>query len=222
MAHGTILLKMPEIYEAPPETKKRKPTDYSQVMRDFPASTNMLSSFIVRPAMMSMGILEESEVILLIVRKHFVTNLKWIVLVILMTLVPVIASFTSIPFLPGKFIAATTILWYLLVLGIFLNNFLSWFYNANIITDERIIDIDFRNIVYKNVSTAKISNVEDVTVQMGGAVQNMLDYGTILMQTAAEKAEFEFDDIPHPQKVAKLLNELMLEEEQEQLDGRVS
>ncbi len=221
---------MPEIYDASDKKelhtpaavvfKKRKPADYSQIMRDYPVGTNPLSAFLIRPPKVSVGILEKDEKILMMVRKHFITNLKWILLVVIMILVPLLANFISITFLPVRFFIAAGILWYLLTLGIALNCFLSWFYNASIITDERVIDIDFYNLLYKNVAAAKIDNIEDVTVQMGGAIRNVIDFGTVQIQTAAEKVEFEFEDIPHPQAVAKLLNELILEEEQEKLEGR--
>jgi len=142
------------------------------------------------------------------------------VLVIGMALAPILLSFIDVNIFPERFITATVILWYLLTLGIGINSFLSWFYNLSIITDERIIDVDFVNLIYKNVSAAKIDKVEDVTVKTSGAIRNILDYGTVNIQTAAEKTEFEFTDVPHPQQIAKLINELMLEEEQEQLEGR--
>jgi hypothetical protein len=222
---------MPEIFDAAvnpaaetvsqkPLHKRKKPTEYSEVMRTCPINSRPLSAFLVQPSTVFMSILEEDEKILMLVRKHFITNLRWIILVVIMLFAPLITNLTPLTFLPARFITATGVLWYLLTLGIALNGFLSWFYNANVITDERVIDIDFLNLVYKNVSSAKIDNIEDVTVQMGGAIRNVLDFGTVLIQTAAEKTEFEFDDAPHPQKVAKLLNELMLEEEQEKLDGR--
>lgn len=214
---------MPEIYTADPPPiipSKRSSTDYSQVMRDPKASNNPLSPFIVRPGKIHMGLQEKDEKILILVRGHFITNLKWIIVVIAMIIAPIFLVFVPMTLFPDRFITATIILWYLLTLGIALNSFLSWFYNLSIITDERIIDIDFLNVIHKNVSAAKLDKIEDVTVQTKGALGNILNFGTIRIQTAAEKTEFEFTDVPHPQQIAKLLNELMLEEEQEQLDGR--
>ncbi len=219
---------MPELYNAnnspsPSNGKRRMSTDYSQVMRDFPKTHNPFTAFMVRPPMVNFGLKEENEKILMVLRRHFITNIRWIIFVLLMVLSPMIISFFPlVPILPEKFSAATWILWYLLAFGIALNGILSWYYNTYIITDERIIDVDFINLIYKNVSFAKIDNIEDVTTQMGGALRNVLNFGTIRVQTAAEKTEFEFEDVPHPQEVSKLINELILEEEREELEGRVS
>jgi hypothetical protein len=108
------------------------------------------------------------------------------------------------------------------VIGFAIESFIKWFYNVYIITDERIIDIDFHSLLFKDISSAKIDNIEDSTASTGGFWGSLFDYGTITIQTAAEKREFEFGSVPHPNKVAKLINELLLEEEREKLEGRVS
>jgi uncharacterized membrane protein YdbT with pleckstrin-like domain len=124
--------------------------------------------------------------------------------------------------LPDTYQFAGLIIWYLLLTGFVLESFLTWFFNVYIITDERIIDVDFLSLIYRNISTAKIDNIEDVTATTGGAIQAMFDFGTVQIQTAAEKREFEFNDVPHPNRVSKLINELLLEEEREKVEGRVN
>jgi len=37
----------------------------------------------------------------------------------------------------------------------------------------------------------------------------MLNYGDIQIQTAAEITEFVFESVPNPEKVAKILNDLI-------------
>jgi hypothetical protein len=77
-------------------------------------------------------------------------------------------------------------------------------------------------LIYQNISAAKIDNIEDVTATKGGALRSVFDFGTVHIQTAAEKTQFEFEDVPHPSQVTKLLNELILEEEREKNEGRVN
>lgn len=175
----------------------------------------------MQPKMMRMGIQQAEEKILLLLRRHIVTNISWVLTAVAMLLAPMLISQLSMPIdLPSRFVTATVVLWYLLTSAVVLEGFLSWYYNVFIITDERVIDVDFKNLIYKNVSAAKIDNIEDVTVQMGGAIRNVLNFGTVLIQTAGERVQFEFEDVPNPQEVSKFLNELILEEEQEKLEGR--
>ena len=166
--------------------------------------------------------LNEEEVILLL-RQHPITQLKWIITAIVLIFLPSIFGYIHLfDFLYGKYIFAGLVSWYLLVIAFCLESFLGWFYNVYIITDERVIDIDFDSLIYKNVSAAKLDNIEDVTATTGGALQSIFDYGTIKIQTAAEKQEFEFDNVPHPTRITTLLNELLLEEEKEKIEGRVN
>ena len=102
-----------------------------------------------------------------------------------------------------------------------LQNFFDWYFNVFLVTDERIIDIDFYSLIYKRVSAAKIRDLEDVTFSQVGAVRALFDYGTVYMQTAGAKVEFEFEEVPHPRKVAAFVNEMYLEEEQEEIEHRV-
>jgi hypothetical protein len=159
-----------------------------------------------------------------------ITNLKWVVIVVAMV---VASMFLSIlPFFPlmrPEFQLMTLILWYLLTTAIALEGFFSWYFDLFVITDERIIDIDFKNLIYKNITATKIENIEDVTYSVSGAIPSMLNYGNVVIQTAGAvvtvhpqetQASIEMVNTPKPAMVARLINELILEEEQERIEGR--
>ena len=164
---------------------------------------------------------EAKEQIILLLRQHWFTQLSWVLIALAMLFLPLI--FNVIPiidFLPGNYRFMVILFWYLLVIAFVYEQFLSWFFDVWLITDERIVDIHFSNLLYKQVSEAKIDNIEDVTYNQGGVIKAMFDYGNVSLQTAAEQRNFEIKDVPHPNKVVAVLNELKLEEEQEKLDGR--
>ena len=60
-----------------------------------------------------------------------------------------------------------------------------------------------------------------MTVTQGGVVRALFNFGTVYIQTAGEKREFDFEDVPRPQLVAKFLNEMLLAEDRERMEGRV-
>src|SRR3972149_7231830 len=164
---------------------------------------------------------EAKEQIILLLRQHWFTQLSWVLIALAMLFLPLI--FNVIPiidFLPGNYRFMVILFWYLLVIAFVYEQFLSWFFDVWLITDERIVDIHFSNLLYKQVSEAKIDNIEDVPYNQGGGIKAMFDYGNVSLQTAAEQKNFEIKDVPHPNKVVAVLNELKLEEEQEKLDGR--
>jgi len=112
--------------------------------------------------------------------------------------------------------------WYTITMGLALETFLVWFFSVYIITDERIIDVDFISLLFKDVSSAKLDDIQDISSKTGGLLATVVDYGTVYIQTAGEKTEIEFENVPQPAKVAAILNELLLEEEREKIEGRVS
>ena len=124
-------------------------------------------------------------------------------------------------YLLTRFQVMTVVLWYLLTTAVLLEGFFDWYFDVFIVTDERIIDIDFYNLIYKNISSTKIENIEDVTYNISGPLPSLLNFGMVLIQTAGEKPLFEIYDTPQPAKVTKLINEMILEEEREKLEGRV-
>ena len=90
-----------------------------------------------------------------------------------------------------------------------------------IITDERRIDINFTNLIYKELSEAKIDNIEDVTYRQGGVLRAAFNFGDVVMQTAGREREFMIEGAPEPNRVVKIMNELKLEEEHEKMMGKV-
>jgi len=225
---------MPDIYKAKSKTKpatKKEKDDRSEKLKEVRKevyrlvgkSHNFFSSFVAQPQRLSFENQMVKEKVILLLRRHWVTNIRWIILVVLMFFAPLFLRLLP-PFgwLPPQFRLVLTLMWYLFVLAFVLEEFFSWYFSVNIITDERVVDIDFVSLIYKRVSDAEIVNIEDVTYKMGGVMGTMFNFGTIYVQTAAETREFEFENVPQPALVVKVLQKLRLEEKQEELEGRLS
>lgn len=164
---------------------------------------------------------ESKEKIILILRRHPVTNVPWLFTATLMIIAPLALNYVPfLLFLPQSYQFMAILAWYLVTTAYILEQFLSWFFNVNIVTDERIIDVDFNNLIYKRISDAKIDKIEDKTYEMGGVVRSIFNYGDVFIQTAAEEKEFDFTAVPQPAKVISILNDLIIEEEQEKIEGR--
>jgi hypothetical protein len=87
--------------------------------------------------------------------------------------------------------------------------FFKWFFNVNIITTERIVDIDFDKIFYHNVAETQLERVEDVSHRPGGVWASFFDFGTVYVQTAGEQREFEFKDVPRPRDIQDTILDLL-------------
>ncbi len=181
-----------------------------------------LSSFLARPKVFTFDSREDKEEIILVLRRHWLTNLSWIFLFFLMILIPIFALPLSIlDFFPKNYHFILALFWYLLSFAIAFEKFLSWYFNVFILTEERVIDIDFFNLLDKKFSEAKISMIQDVTAKSIGVSQTLFNYGTVLVQTAAEIPVIVIDKIPNPNLVLQVLQQMRSEEEQEALEGRL-
>ncbi|MBI4034952.1 MAG: PH domain-containing protein [Candidatus Chisholmbacteria bacterium] len=192
-------------------------------MAEHRQTKNPLAAFVVRPKRIKFETQEAEEYVLLLLRRHFITNVPWIMVTVVMVVAPTIAArlFPILTLAPVNFQIVAALMWYLLTIGLVMENFLSWYFNVYLVTDERIVDIDFYSLIYKEVSDTKLERIQDVTVVQGGVIRALFNFGTVNIQTAGERREFDFEDVPRPQLVAKFLNEMMLEEEREKIEGRV-
>lgn len=177
--------------------------------------TKALSAFLFMPEDVRFETQTAGETILLLLRKHWITNIVWIITSILLLIAPLflypLIQYSG--FFPTatsqSYITLIVLVWYLAAFSYTLVEFLLWYFTVSIITDERIVDIDFYNILNKKYSETRIDRIEDVTMRTGGSMRSLFDYGDVIVQTAAEQVQFIFEAVPHPQKVVRLLNELM-------------
>lgn len=165
-------------------------------------------SFCIKPAYYFEN-QQRNEEIILVLRAHPVTQIPWIFnsLIFLLIVIPLnlfIPSFLSFAqiFLFDLF-SLTAILAYIWF------NFLGWFFNLGVVTNKRIIDIDYHAVIYKEVTETNLSKVEDVTTKSGGFFSSLFNYGTVFVQTAGTEVNIEFFDIPRPAEVTKIINHLV-------------
>jgi uncharacterized membrane protein YdbT with pleckstrin-like domain len=228
---------MPDIFIATPALrKKREKLEKLKIKPDrrshaFAAISRLgktiiqpkshFSSFVPFPDGVAFETQEKEEPVVLLLRRHWITNLSWVLITILMILLPFLHSFLPIlGFLPTRFQIFFFILWCLLILSFIFEKFLGWFFNVYILTDERVIDVDFYSLTYKQIASAGLENIQDTTLKTGGVIRSLFDFGDVLIQTAGEQPNIKFEDVPHPSNVVKILNELVTQEEQDMLDGR--
>lgn len=221
---------MPDVYVAhkPDKLKtmgkhtERKSITQLKAMVEKMGGDNLFTSFASFPKHICFQTQEDEEAIVLFMRQHFLVNIPWIIMSIFMLTLPsVFAFFPPYAALPTSFQFVVSLGWYLFVSGYTLAKLMGWFFNIYIVTDERVVDVDFKNIFFRKISTAKIEEIQDINVQSSGSFETFFGYGSVFIQTAAEVPEFEFVAIPHPDRVGKILNQLIDHEEQEKIEGRV-
>lgn len=177
-----------------------------------------LSSFMSYPENVHFDTQEEEEQIILLLRKHWVTNIPWLIFSALLLggptfIFPIFFKTNALSFMPGNFIVILSLGWYLLSFGFALVNFIGWYFNVYIVTNERIIDVDFYHLLYKQMASARLSRVQDITYKLGGVMRAIFDYGDVYIQTAGTEVNFDFEAVPHPEQVVRIIGELTEKEQ---------
>lgn len=166
---------------------------------------------------------QDDETVLLLGRRHFITNFGWITVICFAFVIPFFwGEFPFLKALDGNTLVSLTMLWYLGLIFFGMQSFLMWFYNVYIITNERLVDVDFVGLLNKTVNVCQMNKVEDVNYTQKGFFASMLNYGDVIVQTASEQktpdssgelSAFTFESVAYPDKVASLISQLTEESE---------
>jgi hypothetical protein len=195
--------------EAPPVLPKKVPTTESE-KREFKGhSHSHFSAFNLYPDRINFETKSDGEKIILMLRQHPIVNLKWIFITILLLFGPSLLTKLGVSaLLPSGFQTVLTLVWYLVTFTYAIEGFLNWYFNVYFITTERIVDVDFFNLIDKRVSNAEIEKIQDVSYTTTGVFGAAFNYGDVIIQTASEVPEFDFLSVPNPDKVVKILDDL--------------
>jgi len=179
---------------------------------------NTLSAFLALPKNTTFDSQEEDEKIILLMRRHWITNIWWILVALGLTFTPL---FLFPPLFEGQFplIAAfspkaqllTATLWYLVTISFVFESFLNWYFNVAIVSNKRVIDIDFSWPLFRTVSECELSRVQDVGYVISGFGATIFNYGDIMVQTASEITRFVFNAVPSVDKAHDIITDLVEE-----------
>lgn len=163
---------------------------------------------------------QQDEEVALLLRAHPITNIGWMMLVVIMLIVPeIFVSIGMFAGVPGKLVFIGRLAWYLVTLGFAFEKFLYWFYSVVVITNERIIDIDFINLLQRDVSYVALNHVEEPSMVAGGLFRTIFQYGDVNVASAAEVPSVEAKAVPYPDRVVRIISELSEELEKRRERG---
>jgi len=181
--------------------------------------SHMLASFCQNPQGFTFQTQKRDETILLFLRRHFITNLPWIFISITLGVIPIIliaasSRFQILPFIQIslQLTIVLTLFYYLILFSYVFINFITWFYNVFLVTNERVVDIDYSHIVVHNVAETKVGQIEDVNYTQAGFIRSLLNFGDIFVQTAGTEMIFEALAVPKPREATKIIADLIAKE----------
>ena len=163
--------------------------------------------------------LEENEVKVYEVRKHWLIFAFEILATILMALIPLLVvsylfkfgiDFSFLGEHPYAFMAAVYSLW---VFILWMFSFVFWtnyYLDVWIITDKKIVDIEQHGLFKREISFMQVDKIQDVTYGIDGFWATLLNYGDVKVQTAGAVGFFTIKGIPNPALVQSKINEAIL------------
>lgn len=158
---------------------------------------------------------QENEEILLVIRQHWIVFVSKLVLwflfvVILVGLDSFIPSYAPI-LLTSPYSEVIGLLKNIYLMFLMLGLLMIWtiyYLNLQIVTNERVVDVDQHSLLHHKISEVYLSRVQDVTAEVKGLLPTFFNYGNVHIQTAGETERFVFARIPNPAAVAKLIADL--------------
>lgn len=210
---------MPELFRATTDkpTNIEKTPEIKSVEVKPKQRHRMLSAFMIRPDGVRFETQEDQEEILLFMRAHPITNVRWIVatlilLIVPMILLPLLAGTRLLPSeVPPGYYIVLPLVWYLGVFGFAFTNFLHWYFNVYIVTNQRVVDIDWINLLYKQLASAQLARIQDVTYKQGGILDSFFNFGNVFIQTAGTEPNFEFESVPKPDQLVREIDRIIEE-----------
>jgi hypothetical protein len=171
----------------------------------------MLSALTDHPQKITFSQQDKDEEIILFMRRHFITNLPWIIPVIIALFAPLLIislsnllDFSLFP-VSMSYSIILIFFYYLLVLGFALFNFIDWFYNIGIVSDKRLFDLDFERLSHIDLALTLLPEVEDVVYRQQGFFASVFNYGDVVAHTVTGKEDFIFEKVPKPDQVVELI-----------------
>jgi uncharacterized membrane protein YdbT with pleckstrin-like domain len=184
------------------------------ILKTRQTSHNLLHSFCLYPSFNFDGQHSDEQVIL-VLRAHPITQIFWLINTIILGIVLLIIDYFFPAFLNYFQYVFFNIFSLAFIFAYMWFNFLSWFFNVGIITNERVIDIDFSSVLYKEITETQLNRIQDLTNKSGGFLESFVNFGNLFIQTAGTEANIEFLNIPKPSLAASIINELLDEKKRQ-------
>lgn len=148
----------------------------------------------------------DHETVALAIRAHPFTQIPWIVISIIGLFLPLIIDAFILFDVPATTLFFVNIFWFMLIITFIFYKILCWIFNVGIVTNERVLDVDYR-FATNEMTEAAAYDVTDVTFRSSGFFAQLFNYGDIFIQTAGTNQNIEFLRVPRPGVAVTIISE---------------
>lgn len=152
--------------------------------------------------------LDQDEKILITLHHHWVSFLGPLTVIAVLLLLPLVAfpfvaSSERAPVLLPLFFFSISI-WLMLVLLLAFVFWVDYYLDVLIVTTRRVINIDQNGLFRREIAEFRLTNVQDVKIEIPSFLATMLRYGNLSIQTASE-ANFSIKEVPRVYEAKDLI-----------------
>ena len=100
-----------------------------------------------------------------------------------------------------------------IIIMLFTLYFHNYYMSGQVITTDRILDIDQRGLLKRELNEVFFNNIQSINYEQNGIFALILNFGNVVVQSAGRKTErnlsgFVFENIPNPKEVSRELSKL--------------
>lgn len=157
--------------------------------------------------------MEEGEEIVLKVHRHWLFIAVRIVGLLAMSFLPLAVSGALVWLGIIAPIAASLsslvvvwALWGLVLWAVFWQFWTTYYMDIWVVTNKRIIDIDYQRLFDRNISIIRLERVQDVGTRIQGVLGTVLRFGSVIVQSAGAEKEFVIDQIANPEALRDVIS----------------
>ncbi len=181
---------------------------FEQLMAEFPSMREQLrAKGKVREAIGRMRFpwQVEDEVTVIFAKKHWIELLRELRLVIVLGILSFVTTLVYTQVTIGALPAAILTIISGSLLGLtgllFIYQFLNWRNDYYIVTNFRVLHVERVLLLREDRDEAPIERVQDVQIRQKNILANVLNFGDVIVQTAAATENVVFSNIPRPDEV---------------------
>ena len=157
--------------------------------------------------------MQQGERIIALFRRHWWFLWPRTVLLLLIAIVPVIVAAVVLELIG---VLDDLGIWFWLVAAAWLvigavRLYFNWYQYHNdiwVVTNQRIVDVLKKHPLNLRIATADLTNVQDLNVVKSGLTPTLLNYGTVVMETAGtDSVAFLISGVPKPEMIQLLIDQ---------------
>lgn len=160
------------------------------------------------------------EKIVHLIRRHWVTYIPTVLLFVVLALVPIAVSFILNQTSPALLTEPHSRAFFMLLFSVyelsvalfFYASFIMYYLDVLIITNDRLVQVQQRNLFSRSISELDLFKIQDSTSDVHGVVATVFGYGHLQIQTAGEQKNFSFAAVPQVHAIRRELMSLAEED----------